>query len=260
VQETSDVKHFKQMNIKTNKRITEIVDENYAYASVLYYFGIRFYDYDEKTLEQVCLEKGLNVEQVIVSLESVTTQNADDHPALSSFPIDVVIEYLKHTHFIFIKERLPYLSKLIKNLPLDVHKSIAEDLQFIFPLFVEDLIYHIYQEEDELFSYVQSLHDALKAPHQTNRLYFDLEKYSIQDFAVSHDVDDDEMKGIRTITNNYSTEGVSSLHLRVVYAELQHFERELKTHASVENEILFPKALMLEKQVRKFFKDKSRMN
>ncbi len=248
------------MNIKTNKRIAEIVDENYAYASVLYYFGIRFYDYDEKTLKQVCLEKGLNMAQVINSLESVTKNSKEENPALSTLPIDVVVEYLKHTHFIFIKERLPYLSKLIKNLPIQEYTAIVEDLQFIFPLFVEDLIYHIYQEEDELFSYVVSLYAALKAPQQTNRLYFDLEKHSIQDFAISHDVDDDEMKGIRNITNNYNTQHIESLHLRVVYAELQHFEKELMTHARVENEILFPKALMLEKQVRKFFKDKSRFN
>jgi len=247
------------MNIKTNKRISEIVDENYAYASVLYYFGIKFYDYDEKTLEQVCQERGLDVNQVIHNLESANS-NDEEYPALSPLPIEVVVEYLKHTHFIFVKERLPYLSKLIKNLPAHEYTSIVEDLQFIFPLFVEDLIYHIYQEEDELFSYVMSLHTALREPHYTNRLYFDLEKYSIQDFAISHDVDDDEMKGIRQITNNYSTKGIESLHLRVVYAELQHFEKELQTHASVENEILFPKALMLEKQVRKFFKDKSRLN
>ena len=248
------------MNIRTNKRISEIVDENYAYASVLYYFGIRFYDYDEKTLEQVCSEKGLNVAQVVSSLETVTENSEQENPALSTLPIDVVVEYLKHTHFIFIKERLPYLSKLIKNLSSGEYASIVEDLQFIFPLFVEDLIYHIYQEEDELFSYVMSLHAALKAPQKTNRLYFDLEKHSIQNFAVSHDIDDDEMKGIRNITNNYNIQNISSLHLRVVYAELQHFEKELMTHARVENEILFPKALMLEKQVRRFFKDKSRFN
>jgi len=248
------------MNIKTNKRISEIVDENYAYASVLYYFGIKFYDYDEKTLEQVCQEKGLDANQVISSLESANHGDDEEHPALSTFPIEVIVEYLKHTHFIFVKERLPYLSKLIKNLPAHKYTNIVEDLQFIFPLFVEDLIYHIYQEEDELFSYVMSLHGVLREPHYTNRIYFDLEKYSIQDFAVSHDVDDDEMKGIRQITNNYSIQGIDSLHLRVVYAELQHFEKELMTHASVENEILFPKALMLEKQVRKFFKDKSRFN
>lgn len=248
------------MNIDTNKRITEIVDENYAYASVLYYFGIKFYDYDEKTLEQVCVEKGLDVNQVIHSLESVMVTHVDDHPSLSTYPVDVIVEYLKHTHFIFIKDRLPYLSKLIKNLRIAEYKSIIDDLQFIFPLFVEDLIYHIYQEEDEFFSYILSLQEALKNPQSTNRLYFDMEKYSIQDFAISHDIDDDEMEGIRTITNGYATQGINSLHLRVVYAELQHFERELKTHASIENEILFPKALMLEKQVRKFFRDKSRMN
>lgn len=248
------------MSIDTKKRITEIVDENYAYASVLYYFGIKFYDYDEKTLEQVCSEKGLVVSQVIHSLESVTTTHADDHSALSAYPVDVIVEYLKHAHFVFIKDRLPYLSKLIKNLDTTQHKSIVEDLQFIFPLFVEDLIYHIYQEEDEFFSYLLSLQEALKTPQYTNRLYFDMEKYSIQDFAISHDIDDDEMKGIRNITNDYDTQSINSLHLRVVYAELQHFEKELKTHASIENEILFPKALMLEKQVRKFFRDKSRMN
>ncbi len=248
------------MSIDTNKRIAEIVDENYAYASVLYYFGITFYDYDEKTLKQVCTEKGLDVTQVIHSLESVLDTHVDDHPALSTYPVDVIVEYLKHTHFIFIKDTLPYLSKLIKNLHIAEYKTLVEDLQFVFPLFVEDLIYHIYQEEDEFFSYILSLQEALNIPQSTNRLYFDMERYSIQNFAISHDIDDDEMKGIRNITNGYDTQDVNSLHLRVVYTELQRFEKALKIHASIENEILFPKALMLEKEVRKFFREKSRMN
>lgn len=248
------------MNINTNKRISEIVDENYAYASVLYYFGIKFYDYDEKTLAQVCAEKGLDVHQVINSLESVENKEDDNNLLLSSYPIEVIVEYLKHTHFIFIKERLPYLSKLIKNLHAPQYKQVVEDLQFIFPLFVEDLIYHIYQEEDEFFSYILSLHNALQQPHPSAKLYYDMEKYSIQDFAIEHDIDEDEMKGIRNITNNYATTKVDHLHLRVVYAELQGFEKELTIHASIENEILFPKALMLEKQVKKILREKSRLN
>ena len=182
------------MSIKTNKRITDIVDENYAYASVLYYFGIKFYDYDEKTLEQVCRERGLDVKQVVSSLESVNELEANDYSDLGAYPIDIIVEYLKLAHFTFIKERLPYLDKLIRNLSIEEHQSIVEDLQFIFPLFVEDLIYHIYQEEDELFSFVLSLCEAIRVPQQTNLLYFDLEKYSIQDFAVSHDVDDGSLR------------------------------------------------------------------
>lgn len=248
------------MNINTHKRITELVDENYAYASVLYYFGIKFYDYDEKTLEQACQERGLNVRQVIQNLEAVYEQNDDEPVALSSLPVDIVIAYLKHTHFIFIKERLPYLSKLIHHLPKHQHQDVVADLQFVFPLFVEDLIHHIYQEEDEFFSYVLALQEAAHTTHPSSYLYYGMEKLSIQEFAMHHDMDDDEMEGIRQITNDYVTEGIESLHLRVIYAELQKFERELGVHASVENEILFPKALMLEKKVQKTIREKVRLN
>ena len=246
------------MSIDTRQRIADLVDDNYAYAAVLYYFGIGFYDYDQETLEQACAKRGLRVAQVISSLESV--YDRPDEPSLVAYPIELVVAYLKHTHFIFVKERLPYLSKLIRDLS-DVDASeVVADLQFVFPLFVEDLIHHIYQEEDELFSYVLSLDKALHNPNLPPQLYYSMEKYAIQDFAVHHDADDDDMEGIRHITGGYMTNGVSSLHLRVVYAELQQFERELKVHASVENEVLFPKALMLEKQVKRMLRENARFN
>ena len=50
--------------------ISDLVDRNYVHAYVLFYFGIHFFDYSEKTLEQVCLEFGLKVEQVVDELES----------------------------------------------------------------------------------------------------------------------------------------------------------------------------------------------
>jgi regulator of cell morphogenesis and NO signaling len=246
------------MLIDTHRRIAELVDDNYAYAAVLDYFGIKFYDFDQATLAQACRERGLRVEQVIAGLESVYERSSD--LPLATYPIDLVVAYLKHTHFVFIKERLPYLSKLIHNLRAADSTEVVKDLQFIFPLFVEDLIHHIYQEEDELFSYILSLHQAYRAPNPSSQTYYDLERSTIQDFAVHHSADDDDMEGIRNIVHNYDTRRANSLHLRVVYAELQRFERDLKVHASVENEILFPKALALEKQVKKALREKVVLN
>ncbi len=68
------------------------------------------------------------------------------------------------------------------------------------------------------------------------------------------------MMGIRQITKQYQLNKETPLHLRVVYAELQALERELKTHAKVENEILFPKALALERAVNESFKQKIQYN
>ena len=243
-----------------SKKIIEIVDDNYVNASVLYYFGIEFYNYSEKTLEQVCLEKGLSADLGIKELEKSTGCNEDVE--LSVFPVDLIIEYLKHTHYVFIKRKLPYIAKLIESFEPDhsSYNGIAKDLKFVFPLFVEDFIHHVYLEEDTLFSYILELHKCLALNHGYSKIYCQMEKHSLQKYAVEHEEHDDEMRGIRKITNNYQCNASDPLHIRVVYAELQALEKELVVHARVENEILFPKALMLEQEIKRTIKSKINLN
>jgi len=238
------------------RKIADIVDNNYVNASVLYYFGISFFDYSEETLEQACRDKGLNVNVVVEKLEANPSERPSSINGLQEYPIDLIVEYLKHTHYLFIKQKLPYLAKLISNMavPLGRTAQIVEDLKFVFPLFVEDFIHHIYEEEDTLFSYVISLNDYIKGSKKPTQVYRQMENSSLQQFAIDHDEHDDEMEGIRKITKEYDTSGTIPLSLRVVYSELQALEKDLQTHARVENEILFPKALSLEKDAILKFK------
>lgn len=248
------------MGTMEKRQISELIDANYIYASVLYYFGIEFYNYSEHTLEQVCLEKGLNPKTVINGLESFSEN--DQQVAIEEYPIELIIEYLKHTHFIFIKQKLPYISTIIKNLRVSEtdYLNVAKDLKFVFPLFVEDFIYHIYEEEDTLFEYISRLDNYRKGKGNISRLYFEMEKNNLSLFASEHEEHDDEMEGIRQITNGYKITTTTPLHVKVIYSELQSLEKELQIHAQVENEILFPKAMMLEKEVGCLLKTKIRHN
>lgn len=244
-----------------NRKITDIVDDNYVHASVLFYFGIEFYDYSQKTLEQVCNERGLNVDAVIKKLESVSGSSEQDL-SLREYPIELIIEYLKHTHYIFIKQKLPYIARLIENFETShpCYSVIERDLKFVFPLFVEDFIHHIYEEEDTLFTYIAALNRYATKKENVSRVYYLLEKHSLQRYAVEHGEHDDEMRGIRRITNDYHCDRNTPLHVRVIFAELQALEKTLITHAKIENEILFPKALMLEKKVKTSFQTKIALN
>lgn len=241
-------------------KITELIEKNYVFASVLYYFGIEFYDYSEHTLEEVCLERGLSMKSVVNSLETATHQG--DLPNLNSLPVEVIIEYLKHSHFLFVKHKLPYIARLIRSLGPKESASCpaADDLKFIFPLFIEDFIQHIFEEEDTLFSYILQLSSALNGNFHPGKLYYMMENYSIERFAVEHDVHDDEMEGIKNITNDYFTTEQTNLIVKVVYKELESFQESLITHAKIENEILFPKALMIEKEVKKILRKKVNLN
>jgi len=244
-----------------HRKINELIDENYVYASVLFHLGIKFYEYSDKTLEQACKDRGLNVNHVIRNLESVNSKGHENDLKLMAYPLGLIMEYLKHTHHIFVKRRLPYLAKIIETLDeVNHYRPICEDLKFVFPLFVEDFIHHIYQEEDNLFVYIRNLETFVEGKSHAGQIFYDLDTYSVRRYATEHEAHDDEMNGIRKITGNYQVGPDTSLHLNVVYAELQAFERELKTHAKIENEILFPKALKLERQAFKMFISKLNLN
>lgn len=244
-----------------DKLIAELVDQNYVHAYVLFYFGIKFYEYSEFTLEQVCKQRGLKVDQVVKELESPAHLHEADLP-LVSYPIDLIIEYLKHSHFLFIKHKLPYIARLVESFKAhhDDYQHVERDLKLVFPLFVEDFIEHIYEEEDTLFNFIIALERASKGVYLPGKLYYLLEKNSVQKFAMEHEAHDDEMEGIRKITKNYILSANAPLHVKVIYNELKAFEKSLITHARIENEILFPKAMAIENKVRKAFFEKSALN
>lgn len=244
-----------------NTRIHELVDQNYIHAYVLFYLGIRFYEYSELTLSQVCEKRGLKVDQIIRELESPTHLKEADLP-LISYPIDLIIEYLKHSHFLFIKHKLPYITRLVENFKAqhDDYLLVERDLKLVFPLFVAEFIEHIYEEEDTLFHYILALEKASKGKFSPGRLFYLMEKNSVQKFAMEHEAHDDEMEGIRKITKDYKLLSNAPLHVKVMYNELEAFEKSLITHARIENEILFPKAMDIESKVRNLFFDRSKSN
>lgn len=244
-----------------DRRISELVDQNYVHAYVLFYFGISFYEYSEYTLEQVCLKRSLRVEQIVKELESPTYLRETDLP-LISYPIDLIVEYLKHSHYLFIKHKLPYIARLVETFKAnhENYLNVERDLKIVFPLFVEDFIQHIYEEEDTLFNYIQALERATKGKFNPSGLYYMIEKNSVQKFAMEHEVHDDEMEGIRKITRNYAIESTTPLHIKVIYNELKDLSKSLATHARIENEILFPKAMALENRVKQSFYSKVPFN
>ncbi len=245
-----------------NRRIVELVDQESIRAHVLFYFGIKFYEYAEETLEQVCEQKGLSVESVVRELESPSTNFQESDLPLISYPIDLIIEYLKHSHYLFVKHKLPYIGRLVESFKAnhEAYNLVERDLKILFPLFLEDFIHHIYEEEDTLFKYIRVLGRASRGHFNPTKLYNQMEKHSLQKCAMEHEAHDDEMEGIRKITKNYLLVSDAPLHVKVIYSELIQFEKSLQVHARVENEILFPKAMALENEVKKKFFERTKLN
>jgi len=233
------------------KTIREVIDENYVYARALHYLGIDFFENPDATLQQVCNERGLDRKQVIKSFYEFDTCHRFSFKQLEAYPIELLTEYLKHAHHVFIKDKLPYIVHLAK-----AWKGNG-GLQGLLPEFVEDFIRHIYEEEDTTFKYIQLLSDIKKGkePAPVSKM-MTFRDYSLQE-EFEHHQDDEELEVIRALISSIDH---STLHGKVLVSEIKAFDREMIYHAEIENNIFFPKAIALESEVKGKLKSLSSLN
>ena len=240
---------FFQTKYLDNTRVFDIVSNDFKYAKALNSFGIDFYKHYDLTIDQICKKKGLSSNSIHGYRVAMDETFDLDVKTLESSPLNLVIEYLKHNHSYFIKNKLPYIKSLISSLSLENKKfNFFKDLKFIFPLFYEDFVDHILEEEKYIFSYIQKLYH-LEDSKSHAKIFFEMKKISLKDIAKEHLEEDSEMAGIRGLTSDYSYENIENLHLKVIFQELQAFDKELEIHSEIENTILFPRALDLEKNI-----------
>jgi regulator of cell morphogenesis and NO signaling len=232
--------------------IGALVKENAQLAEMLHQMGIRFYQEADKTLEQACREKGIDPAKVYQHFELLRKNQDFDLSQLSNYPIEILISLLRHSHQLFIKQKLPFLFHTIEEMDENrfFRPELARDLKMVFPIFAEDFIRHIYEEEDTLFGFIQFLLDCTKSIKNPGELYYILKTRGIQSFAMHHEAHDNEISGIRSLTDDYQLPVDADLFTFILYRELQDFEKQLRQHALIENSLLFPKALRLENEVR----------
>lgn len=221
--------------------IRTLVDENYVYARALSYLGIDFYLHPDKKLKEVCEQMGLQKSQVLKAFYLFDRSHRFSFAELNKLPLEIVVEYLKHAHHIFIKDKLPYIAKLISR-----HPGL-QDMKLIFPEFVEEFVNHIYEEEDTLFHYLEVLQKVDKGHHPNPLAAMWLHRrISLKTIYAEH-CEEDELKGIRELAEEHQLDDLLS---EVITREIKAFDREMWYHAEIENKILFPKAIALEAIVK----------
>jgi regulator of cell morphogenesis and NO signaling len=246
-----------------NRKIADLVEENYVNGFVLHYFGIKFYQYFSKTLQEVCDAKKINPAFLIKEMHLIqNTRHETVENKLREHSIDLILAYLKNAHLGFIKRKLPYLAELVQDIDEREcnNKNVIADLKLLFPLFVQEFIEHIYEEEDTLFEYIQTLQHFKKGDRNVMKLFREMRRFRMSDFTEEHTIQKNEMQGIMLLTDGYAIDEGDNLRLKVLMHELKGFHQELDRHARVENEMLFPKALQMEQNILEKIRQLARLN
>jgi regulator of cell morphogenesis and NO signaling len=114
-----------------------------------------------------------------------------------------------------------------------------------------ELTAHMIKEEKLLFPYIKELVMANTGVQPLHAAHFGTVRNPISMMEMEHELVAKNLEEIRTLTNNYALPEDACASYNLLYRMLDEFEDDLHLHVHLENNILFPKALKIEKGLNK---------
>jgi regulator of cell morphogenesis and NO signaling len=237
--------------ISTEAKIEEVIAENRSAQEVLSRLYLMppvtsFHD----TIYAASRSKGYNPYFIVEILKAYSDHSEFPTQGLKAFSTSSILQYLKATHAYYLQKKLPEIEISIQGLIKKFSHSHPDliILTGLFLVYKEDLIEHILNEEGKLFPYIEKL-EKLK---QHGRAYINLNNnYSIARFQKEHQHNEGTLSEIRKIIYRHAPSHTIAMPFRIFLIQLDLFEKDLLTHARIEDEILIPRILRLEKEVLK---------
>ncbi len=227
-----------------DKTISMLLAENPTHGRVLHSLGVDFEVHYDRSLAEVCKAFKWNQKAIVKAFELENINTKPTYEELKKRPLGELIACLKQSHVTFVKECLPYIGALIDKLKGPA--PLITDMKLVFPLFFEDFVTHIHEEEDRLFDYIKIL-VGIKQGKVINPLkkLYRLREINLATIALDHK-DEDEMKSMRALVAELPE---TAFILGLVKKEFQVFDQLLQFHAEIEDQLLFPRAIAMEKQI-----------
>ena len=237
------------MNITENNTVAEVVTYNIKTADVFKKHGIDFCCGGGISIKKACEKNNVTFSEIEKELANINNPSSNTYN-YDSWKLDFLVDHIENIHHTYVEENtslvLQYAAKVAK-----VHGHHYVEVVKVYELFSEvaqELASHMKKEELILFPFIKQLVKAKKEGVKANQPHFGTVNNPIAMMEDEHENAGDIFKEINKLTNNYTPPEGACNTFRALYAKLDEFEQDLHQHIHLENNILFPKAILLEKQ------------
>jgi regulator of cell morphogenesis and NO signaling len=239
------------MKIQENQIIGELVAKDYRTASVFKKYGIDFCCQGNRTINEACEKKNIDSKSVVNDLDTIIQAQGENSTDYKSWPLDLLADYIEKKHHRYVVEKtaeiLPYLDKICR-----VHGERHPELFEInehFNATAGELAKHMKKEELILFPFVRKLAKAKHEGLKVDSAPFGTIQNPIEAMMQEHSTEGDRFRKIEELSNNYTPPQDACNTYGVTLGLLKEFEQDLHLHIHLENNILFPKAIELEREL-----------
>ena len=246
-----------QVVIKKNGKdegetVGQIVAKDIRKAEVFKKYGIDFCCGGKKSLQQACSEANVDVATVEAALQNTTARGGSAAVDYNRWAPDFLADYIYNQHHKYYYEEGPIIAELLRKV-LSRHGQSHPYLLQLFDTYsylATDLSGHFMKEEKVVFPFIKALVTAKNTGDRSVLNSQPSLTEPVQMMEADHEAAGDLLVQIRKLTNDYTPPAESCNSFQLLYKKLEDLEADLHQHIHLENNVLFPKALEIEKSLR----------
>jgi regulator of cell morphogenesis and NO signaling len=239
------------MQINTTKTVRELTLEIPGATRVFEKAGIDYCCGGGTPFQEACAAAGVSTDEVVRSLERAgeSSDLAADATQWQTQPLSKLAAHIVGTHHVFTRDELARLDALLSKV-CSVHGQKHPELFRIQSLFQDlnrDLIPHMQKEEIVLFPYIEQMEAAASEGRKAPVPFFGTVQNPIRMMMLEHDTAGEILRQVRQLSGGFSVPKDGCISYETLYNALAALEQDLHQHIHLENNILFPGAVVLER-------------
>jgi regulator of cell morphogenesis and NO signaling len=233
--------------------LAEVVIRNPAAAEIFEDLNIDYFCRGSRLLGDVLNESNVMLDAFTGELARVAAPNVKQRPEpdWQILPLRNLIKHIVDKHHAYLHSELPALDRLIGRMttesPIDdvplvkLHKTIQR--------LKRELELQMRKEEAILFPAISDLDASVAGGGQPNPIsQFGSVANLSRVLGQNHNKTACELDEIRELTNNYRHRSGGHLAVPDVFRRLRALALDMHKHVHLENNVLFPRAVQLEKE------------
>ncbi len=236
------------MRIPENKTVADLVIENSNTAPVFKKHGINFCCGGALKVKRAAEEAKTAYDKLEEDLLSVEN-NCSAKTGYNHWDLDRLTHHITEVHHAYIRKNVPLLTKesarVVRKYGND-HPELIQ-IQRLFAELAIELSRHTRKEELVVFPFIRDLVQAEKKERRLAIPEFGSLANPVRMMEEDHREVGSTFRRIAVLSKAYTPPADACNTFRAYYAKLDEFEQDLNQHMHLENNILFPRALALEK-------------
>ena len=240
------------MTVTPQTTIAEIASAMPRAIPVFQKHGIDFCCGGRRALAEVCTERGVDFDAIVGEIEKAAAPPPGSETDWAAEPLGSLIDHILSRYHTALREELPRLLVLAEKVATvhgANHRETLPALRDTFASLKDELDSHMEKEEHVLFPYVRELETAARGLRPAFSIPLGLASGAIGVMEREHEVAGLALKTMRRLTDGFRPPDEACGSFRALFSGLELFEAELHNHIHLENNILFPRAMGMERRL-----------